>query len=703
MKRSKPSFILLSILIDRLIFLARVMLSASEHRRSLMLFQMDGGWRVEMKAMEKLDALEEHMVKVPDYAEGRICPRADGVGAFVDTGAGDCEVKVRGTLLRHIEAWEAAGAGAFALGVIKEGFKLSMVSTPEAYEEDNNKSFKKDREFAIEAVQKLLKLEILKEVQRKEVTCVNPLTVAINGVGKRRLCIDLSRCVNEINNSYKFRIESTLKFLEVVKQGDWLFAFDLKSAYHQIEMFREHWKFLGLALEIDGVKKFFVFTCLPFGLNDAARALTKLLRFPLQRWRSWGIKAFVHLDDGIGAVRGRAEAQRASDVVKADLAQFGLMTSEDKCTWTVTQEIEWTGWRIDTREFMIYVPERKIVKAEEKLEVLLQRVGQVIKVKQLASVVGLIISFGLAVGRSARFYTRFSSIEVARAVEKSGWGAALVLSEEVLSEVRFWVKNLRELNGQRIRREAGVQVLQPRMLYSDAGGHMAGGCMIVNKEVMPDSVFQVNLAEDEVGKSSTYRELRGIEEGFKALGSWIKGRSVRWHCDNWSACKIVEYGSMKPDCHVVAKRINALIRELDVNFEIAWLSRESVEIRFADRISKDFDFGDYRLSAEDFDGLVNFFGGFSADYFASDYSFRMRPFFSRYISGLSAGCDAFAQDWSRGFGFFHPPVGLVPRLMDKAREDGAHLGGAGLAREHGGQGDQGLRGARAGGQMEAGV
>ena len=44
--------------------------------------------------------------------------------------------------------------------------------------------------------------------------------------------------------------------------------------------------------------------------------------------------------------------------------------------------------------------------------------------------------------------------------------------------------------------------------------------------------------------------------------------SVRWHCDNWSACKIVEFGSMKPDCHVVAKRINDLIRGLGVNFEI---------------------------------------------------------------------------------------------------------------------------------------
>ena len=184
--------------------------------------------------------------------------------------------------MRHIEAWEEAGAGAFALGVIKDGFKLNIRrhGTPESYEEGNNKSFEKDQEFAVEAVKKLVKLEILKEVKRSEVSCVNPLTVAINGVGKKRLCIDLSRYVNEFTTAIKFRIESTLQFLHVVRVGDWMFAFDLKSAYHQIEMFREHWKFLRLALEIDGSKKYFVFTCLPFGLNDAARALTKLLRFP---------------------------------------------------------------------------------------------------------------------------------------------------------------------------------------------------------------------------------------------------------------------------------------------------------------------------------------------------------------------------------------------------------------------------------------
>ena len=390
----------------------------------------------------------------------------------------------------------------------------------------------------------------------------------------------------------------------------------------------------------------------------------------MQRWRGWGAKAFIHLDGGIGAVAGEREAQVMADRVKEDLAMFGLMTSEDKCTWKVTQEIEWTGWRIDTKDFMIYVPERKIVKAEGKLELLLAQVGNDVKVKELASLLGLIISFGLAVGRSARFHTRFSTIEVARTTEK-GWGACLVLTEEVLAELRFWVENLRALSGQKIRRGAGVQVVQPKMLYSDAGGNMAGGCMIVNKRVCEDTIFKINMSEEEVFRSSTYRELRGIEEGLKALAGRIEDKRIRWHCDNWSACKIVEFGSMKADCHLVAKRINDLICRLNISFEIVWLSRESEEIRFADRISKDFDFGDYRLSNGDFEKLVRGLGEFSADYFASDYSFRMRPFFSRFISEMSEGSDAFVQDWSVGFGFFHLPVALVPRVIDKAREDEA--------------------------------
>ena len=158
--------------------------------------------RRELKAIEKLDVLEGRMAEA---AQDEAVPGA----VIVDTGSTDSGVKVRGTLLRHVEAWRDAGAGEFALGVIQEGFKLSLRSTPSAYEEKNNRSFAEYQEFAVEAVLKLLHLDILKEVRRDEVTCINPLTVALNAVGKKRLCIDLSRCVNEVNASYKFRIEST--------------------------------------------------------------------------------------------------------------------------------------------------------------------------------------------------------------------------------------------------------------------------------------------------------------------------------------------------------------------------------------------------------------------------------------------------------------------------------------------------------------
>ena len=133
-------------------------------------------------------------------------------------------------------------------------------------------------------------MEIWKEVERDEVSCVDPLTVAVNDRGKKRVCIDLSRYVNDFVSAAKFRIESTLQFLQVVK----------------IETGREHWGFLGLVLKIDGVKRFFVFTCLPFRLNDATCALTKLLRFPLQRGGSGGIRPSFILMTGSERCRARS-------------------------------------------------------------------------------------------------------------------------------------------------------------------------------------------------------------------------------------------------------------------------------------------------------------------------------------------------------------------------------------------------------------
>jgi hypothetical protein len=588
--------------------------------------------------------------------------------------------QVHATLRDHASSWKEAGAGPFIMGVVGDGLKLRLYGEPEDYHEPNNQSFVKEKVFGVAAVREMARKKVLRKVGRSEVKCINPLTVATNSKGKRRLCIDLSRHVNFFTATNKFRVESTNEFRQTVEQGDFMASFDLESAFHQVRVNELYQKYFGLGVTVGGVDEFFVFESMPFGFNDACRVLTKLLRLPLHRWRCWGAKAFIHVDDGIVAAAGRAEAQKLARAVQADLRHFGLLTSEAKCNWTVSQELEWTGFKFDTARFMVFIPDWKVRSILSKLKCLLAKAkgGRPVSMKELSSAISSVGACGIALGRVARFRTRFSMMQVARVTQDKGWSesrAREAIEAPALEEIEFWRDNLERLNGAPIRNRPGIQVvrfgMKPQNFYSDAGEWMAGGGRIEGGRIHGNSIFKITLTEEESASSSTRRELLGIEAGLRALGPGMQERSIRWHCDNWMACKIIELGSMKPDLMVVALRIDDLIKRFRLQFEIVWQRRETEEIRFADRISKDFDFGDYRISMQDFHQLEERFGGFSADYFASDYSFRMQPFFSRYLSDRSEGSDALSRDWSAGFGYFHPPVGLVAAVLHKAEHEEA--------------------------------
>ena len=68
---------------------------------------------------------------------------------------------------------------------------------------------------------------------------------------------------------------------------------------------------------------YFMYLSLPFGLKDAMRVLTKLMKSPLERWRNKGMMVFIHVDDGLGIVRGRQEALKASRRVREELGRYG--------------------------------------------------------------------------------------------------------------------------------------------------------------------------------------------------------------------------------------------------------------------------------------------------------------------------------------------------------------------------------------------
>ena len=605
-------------------------------------------------AEQKLDRLE----KVTSVVE------VEGDQVLMYEEEEGIEFKVRDTLKSNLSYWEETGEYQFAKSVIRQGYIPSIVQSPGKYEEPNNASYKVHRKWANQAVEKLAEASLVKRVSREELECCNPLTVASNASNKLRLCIDLSRRLNKVIKSPKFRIESTREALEVVKPNDWAFVFDLKSAYHQIPLHPEYHKYFGFKIEKEGRQvEYYCYVVMPFGLNDASRVLTKVLKSPLERWRSMGIRVFIHIDDGLGYCSSKSEALRASEQVRGDLIRYGLLISESKCSWGASQTVQWTGFVWDFKNFKLWVPEEKLKRAEAEVEVLLRSVEGV-PVRQVAKVVGLLGSFALAMGSIVRFRTRALLMNIARETETRGWGVQTVLGSREVEELKFWEQRLRGLNGHIMRKNDKVDQVATRDMYSDASDYLLAGAEFVGKTKKTETEYQACLEEDEIGTSSTYRELRAIEEGLKVRGRELRGSVVRWGCDNWAAGIIIKVGSMKLSCHEVALRIAELVKKWEIELEAFWLSRSEPQIMEVDSMSKEFDSSDYKLSRADFQMLEQDFGPFEVDMFASSFSFQFHPFVARVACSQAAAVDAFTVEWGKaGFMFLHPPVGLIVRVL----------------------------------------
>ena len=260
---------------------------------------------------------------------------------------------------------------------------------------------------------------------------------------------------------------------------------------------------------------------------------------------------------------------------------------------------------------------------------------------------------------------------VAATQQRFGWGGKAVLDIRSVEELQFWRDNLNELSGFPIRMKPGLVDIRQRWFVSDAGEFLAGGVEWSRAGRKEGTEYQVHLTEEQMLASSTEREMVGMRAGLRLNLEKLQGCQVRWTCDNWAVSVICRVGSMRPRLQVLAMDIWDMCKEHDISMEFDWQPRETDVVRYADNLSKDFDFSDFYISDEDFSALRRKFGPFSCDYFASSFTFRMKPFMSRFLCEDSAGADAFAVSWREGFGYFHPPVHRIVDTVRYAKEQKA--------------------------------
>jgi hypothetical protein len=176
---------------------------------------------------------------------------------------------VRGRPVGHIheraDFWvEHLHPDPYVRGILDHGFKVPVDwdKIPESYEEADNDSARKYYDFVQEDVARLVDPGQVVECDAKP-RCCNPLTVAVkhleDGSLKKRLVLDLSRCVNLAVEDDRYCMTTLQDAMNSTRKGNFQVVFDLKLAFHQVRLHVESYELMGFKVVDKKVIRYYYF------------------------------------------------------------------------------------------------------------------------------------------------------------------------------------------------------------------------------------------------------------------------------------------------------------------------------------------------------------------------------------------------------------------------------------------------------------
>ena len=299
-------------------------------------------------------------------------------------------------------SWEKIGVTEPVLSIIREGYKLPLLTIPQSVLLRNNKSAFDNCSFVSKAIDDLLANQCINIVDSQP-WVVNPLSVSARDDGKKCLVLDLHH-VNPHLYKYKFKCEDVTVAQQLLGEGYYPYTFDIKSAYHHVDILKaieRIWDSSGSIM----ANQHFVFNALPFGLSTAPYTFTKLLKPVVSHWRGSGIRVCMFLDDGLGGNSSLQSASVDAEAVKTSLCTLDFTLSSSKCNWQPALVQTWLGHVFNMSENQLYVTQSRVTKLKESLSAILTNPDRV-TAKGLAQVTGRIISMSQAIGSSVYLHTR---------------------------------------------------------------------------------------------------------------------------------------------------------------------------------------------------------------------------------------------------------------------------------------------------------
>jgi hypothetical protein len=301
----------------------------------------------------------------------------------------------------------------------------------------------------------------------------------------------------------------------------------------------ESYELVGLCVTSEtGLEEYYHYVVVVSVHGPAGQALSRVIGPILIFLNINGVRGTMYVDDGRTLARSKAKADADYELTLKIFKKAGFTIAEEKSDklGSAAQIKEYLGFKINTLSMTVHVPTAKLDRTKSILKGFIG--SKVYKVREVASVVGKLVSLEAALGKAVLVGTRLATIaivaatHIAEAAMRRGnpWEKRIIFSTEAMEALSEVLARLDEWNGYPIRclhsritlssvlpweatASLDGKISAPRLhdrravMASDASDFAVASYSI---EGLPEFSFLDKLTFKERGESSSHRELLAI-------------------------------------------------------------------------------------------------------------------------------------------------------------------------------------------------
>ena len=442
----------------------------------------------------------------------------------------------------------------------------------------------------------------------------------------------------------------------LIRPNMYMAKLDIKDAYYSIPIHKDDQKLLKFLHK----GTLYKFLALPNGYTEGPRKFTKVLKPPMSVLRKKGVNVADYIDDLITMNKSQSRCYDNIAIIIKTLDELGFVIHPDKSVFTPSQEIEYLGFVIDSRDMTVTLTQAK----KQTIAILCDEVlknHQHITIRTLAKLLGKFSSSFIAVPLGKLHYRALERHKTEALKLNSGnFDCFTCIPDEGINDISWWGNNILQSYGPISRNNPTVVITTDASSYgwgAVVGAHATGG----------------HFTSSECSSHINVLELKAALFGIQSLCEQVTNSHILIKIDNTSAIAAInKMGSTKSipmdeEAHKIwewaIKRNN-------------WISATHIPGILnieADKESRECETRtEWMLNKDVFHSITNNLRFCPAvDLFASRVNTQLPSFVSYRPDPQSQAVNTFSLEWGNINFYAFPPFSCIPRVIQKICQDKA--------------------------------